>query len=82
MFVNEIITPPRIIDGRRFVERTISSKFENTNITITTVFLDGKPLTKHYLFDTPTIVKTFWKNLAKQSNVTGWTLQKNLDIIV
>lgn len=46
MFVNEIITNPVVVEGRKFVERTINSEFKKGKATITTTYMDGKPLLK------------------------------------
>ena len=46
MFINEVITSPIVVDGRRFIERTVNSKFKKGDVTITTTYMDGKPLLK------------------------------------
>ena len=37
MFVNEIISSPRYVEGRKFIERTIESKFDKANVSIKNV---------------------------------------------
>lgn len=73
MFINEIIKGPVTVEGRRFVERTINSKFERGKISITTTYMDNKPLLKQYAFCNNTQVKNVWKE-AKTN--------KRIDIVI
>ena len=65
MFINEITSLPRYVEGRKFVERTIKSKFKKGDVSITTIYMNDKILLKKYLFDTPTIFKSIWKSFQK-----------------
>lgn len=82
MFVNEILTSPRYVDGRKFIERTINSKFGKADVTITTVYMNDKPILKQYVFDMPDKIMNFWKTLKERPKVTGCVVEKNLDVIV
>ena len=63
MFVNEIITNPVVVEGRKFVERTINSEFKKGKATITTTYMDGKPLLKKYSFSNGSQMKNAWKKV-------------------
>lgn len=83
MFVNEVISKPRVLDGRKFVERTINSKFDKGTVTITTIYMDDKPFMKQYLFDGENVMKSFWKSVVPQKDrVQSMVYDKNLNIIV
>ena len=57
MFVNEILSSPRYVEGRKFIERTIESKFDKANVSIKTVYMNDKPILKEYTFENDNIVK-------------------------
>ena len=65
MFIRETIIGPRMVDGRKFLERTIESKFGDRKVAITTISMDNKPLIKKYVFDEPNVIKNYWKSLTK-----------------
>ena len=65
MFIKETIIGPRMADGRKFLERTIESKFGDRKVAITTISMDNKPLIKKYVFDEPNVIKNYWKSLTK-----------------
>ena len=65
MFINEITSLPRYVEGRKFVERTIKSKFKKGDVSITTIYMNDKPLTKNYVFETKNIIKNVWKSMQK-----------------
>ena len=60
MFVDEIISSPRYVEGRKFVERTIKSKFDKANVSIRTVYMDDNPILKAYTFENNNMVKNIW----------------------
>lgn len=65
MFISEVTSLPRYVEGRKFVERTIKSKFKKGDVSITTIYMNDRVLLKKYLFDTPTILKNIWKSFQK-----------------
>ena len=65
MFINEITSLPRYVEGRKFVERTIKSKFKKGDVSITTIYMNDRPLTKNYIFETKNIIKNVWKSMQK-----------------
>ena len=82
MFVNEIISSPRYVEGRKFIERTIESKFDKANVSIKTVYMNDKPILKEYTFENDNIVKNIWKSVQKGHIINDRTLDKKLNIIV
>jgi len=40
MFIKEIITEPRYVDSWKFVERTVESKFNKGEASITTIYMN------------------------------------------
>lgn len=84
MFINEVTTLPRLVDGRKFVEHTINSKFEKGTVSITTIFMNDKPIAKQYVIDRPDKIQTFWKALQKHNPVKGFEVEKGkgLDITI
>lgn len=82
MFVNEIISSPRYVEGRKFIERTIESKFDKANVSIKTVYMNDKPILKEYTFENDNIVKNIWKSLQKSYITQDRTLDKKLNVIV
>ncbi len=82
MFVSEVVTSPRYVEGRKFVERTVKSKFNKANVTIRTVFMDGKPLIKEYTFENDSVLKNIWKSMRKGYITQDMTLDKKLNVIV
>lgn len=65
MFISEVTSLPRYVEGRKFVERTIKSKFKNGDVSITTIYMNDRPLIKKYMFETHNILKNVWKSLQK-----------------
>lgn len=65
MFIRETIIGPHMVDGRKFLERTIESKFGDRKVAITTISMDNKPFVKKYVFDEPNVIKNYWKSLTK-----------------
>ena len=82
MFVNEIISSPRYVEGRKFVERTIKSKFDKANVSIRTVYMDDNPILKAYTFENNNMVRNIWKSLQKGYITQDRTLDKKLNVIV
>ena len=82
MFVNEIISSPRYVEGRKFIERTIESKFDKANVSIKTVYMNDKPILKEYTFENDNIVKNICKSLQKGYIVQDRTINKKLNVIV
>lgn len=82
MFVNEIISNPRYVEGRKFIERTIESKFDKANVSIKTVYMNDKPILKEYTFENDNIVKNIWKSVQKGHIVNDRTFDKKLNVIV
>lgn len=82
MFVNEVISSPRYVEGRKFIERTIESKFDKANVSIKTVYMNDKPILKEYTFENDNIVKNIWKSVQKGHIVNDRTLDKKLNVIV
>lgn len=73
MFIKAVTTEPRFVEGRKFVERTIESKFGKKKVSITTLYMDNKPYLKKYTIDEPNIIKNFWKSLTKGTVDEHWT---------
>lgn len=73
-----------MVDGRKFVEHTINSKFDKGTVSITTIFMNDKPIVKQYIIDRPDKIQTFWKSLKKQNPVQGFEVEKEkgLDITI
>lgn len=65
MFIEEIISRPAYVEGRKFFDRTIKSKFKKATVQITTTYMNGKPLTKQYIIDGENFHENIWKNLMK-----------------
>ena len=82
MFVNEIISSPRYVEGRKFIERTIKSKFDKANVSIRTVYMDDNPILKAYTFENNNMVRNIWKSLQKGYITQDRTLDKKLNVIV
>ena len=82
MFVDEIISSPRYVEGRKFVERTIKSKFDKANVSIKTVYMNDKPILKEYTFENNNMVKNIWKSLQKGYITQDRTFDKKLNVIV
>lgn len=82
MFIKEIIAEPRFVDGRKFVERTIQSKFDKGDVIIRTVYMDDKPLLKQYTFENDNVLKNIWKSMRRGQVTQDMTLDKKLNIIV
>lgn len=82
MFVDEIISSPRYVEGRKFVERTIKSKFDKANVSIRTVYMDDNPILKAYTFENNNMVRNIWKSLQKGYITQDRTLDKKLNVIV
>lgn len=82
MFVSEVVTSPRYVEGRKFIERTVKSKFDKANVTIRTVFMDDKPLIKEYTFENDSVLKNIWKSMRKGYITQDMTLDKKLNVIV
>ena len=61
MFVKEIISTSKIVDGRKFFERTIQSQFKQGNVSITTIYMDNKPILKNYVFQSKDALKHILK---------------------
>lgn len=40
MFIREITSPIRYVDGKKFIERTIQNKFNKGNVSITTILYE------------------------------------------
>jgi len=82
MFVSEVVTSPRYVEGRKFIERIVKSKFDKADVTIRTVFMDDKPLIKEYTFENESVLKNIWKSMRKGYITQDMTLDKKLNIIV
>ena len=82
MFVDEIISSPRYVEGRKFIERTIESKFDKANVSIKTVYMNDKPILKEYTFENNNMVKNIWKSLQKGYTTQDRTFNKKLNVIV
>ena len=82
MFVNEVTSSPRYVEGRKFIERTIESKFDKANVSIKTVYMNDKPILKEYTFENDNIVKNIWKSVQKGHIVNDRTFDKKLNVIV
>lgn len=82
MFVNEVISSPRYVEGRKFIERTVKSKFDKANVSIRTVYMDDKPILKAYTFENDNMVKNIWKSVQKGHIINDRTLDKKLNVIV
>lgn len=80
MFIEERISKPAYVEGRRFFDRTIKSKFNKGTVQITTTYMDGKPLTKQYIFEGESLIKNVWKQIQKRK-ITEQILDKKLNVI-
>lgn len=80
MYINSLTTKPRVVDGRTFIEKTINSKFKKGDVTITTTYMDGKPLIKQYVLSGSNIMKNVWKDLRTKTT-RETLLDKNLNVI-
>ena len=68
MFVNEIVTSPVLVEGRKFVERTINSEFKRGKVSITTTYMNNKPLLKKYFFCGHNKMKNVCKKVSDKEN--------------
>lgn len=67
MFVREIISPTRYVDGKKFVERILQSHFASGDVSITTIMMNDRPLMKQYEIKQGGILKRFWKSLRDKN---------------
>ena len=74
MFVEEIVSKPRIIGERKFIDKTVKSKFKKGEVEITTTYIDGKPLIKEFMLSDKNFLKYIWK--SKKHNVREEYVQK------
>lgn len=74
MFIEAVTSKPAYADGRKFMERTIKSKFKKGDVSITTTYMDGKPILKKYTFEKDGIIERAWKKVK--------TKNKNLNIVI
>lgn len=82
MFIKKIVSEPRFVEGRRFVEETIISKFNKGQVSIRTTYMDGKPILKQYELEDKCILKNVWKSMKKGHETGEMVLDKTLNIIV
>lgn len=82
MFVSEIMSGPRYVEGRKFVERTLKSTFDKGDVTVRTIYMDGKPILKEYTLEDENTLKNVWKSLKKGHITQDMTLDKKLNIII
>lgn len=82
MFVSEIVSSPRYVEGRKFIERTVKSKFDKADVTIRTVYMNDKPILKEYTFENDSVLKNIWKAMQKGHITQDMTLDKKLNVIV
>ena len=80
MFVREIVSKPAYVEGRKFVDRTIESKFKRADVSICTTYMNDKPILKKYIFDSGNVIKDVLKVL-KNGNTREILLDKNLNVI-
>ena len=70
MFIKAITSKPAYVEGRRFVDRTVKSRFKKGDISITTTYMDGKPILKRYTFEKDGMIEHTWKKVkAKCKNL-------------
>ena len=83
MFIRETIIGPRIVEGRKFLERTIESRFGDREVSITTISMDNKPFVKKYIFNEPDVIKNYWKSLTKGAvdSHRTWKNTQNIDYL-
>ena len=84
MFIKEIISEPRIVDGRTFIEKTLKGIYKGTETYITTIYMDGKPIVKQYTFDGANTRTHYWKSWEGiKHRIPPLSVQKknNLDIL-
>lgn len=80
MFIKAITSEPRYVNGRRFIEKTVESRFSKGNVSITTTYMNGEPICKKYTFDTPNAIKTLWKALKGYNRNHSVTIGPHIDI--
>lgn len=73
MFLSFSTTKPVYVEGRKFVEETIKSRFERGDASVTTIYMDDKPLIKTYNIFGKQKIKNVWKESSEKNT-------KNLDI--
>lgn len=81
MFIEAITSVPRVVDKRVFIEKTLKGKYKGSDITITTVFMDDKPILKQYFIDGAKTLRNVTKRLNKKPDVEDITVNK-LDITI
>ena len=69
MFINEVVTSPVIVEGRKFVERTVNSEFKKGKVSITTTYMNDKPLLKRYTLCGQNKMKNVWKAINKNDKL-------------
>lgn len=82
MFVSEVISSPRYVEGRKFVEKTVNSKYDKGDVSIRTVYMNDKPIMKEYIFENADYLKKIWKSLQKGYITQDMTLDKRLNVVV
>jgi hypothetical protein len=81
MFIEAITSVPKVVDGRVFIEKTLKGKYKGSEITATTIFMDGKPILKQYFVDGEKTLRNVTKRLNKKPDVEDITVNK-LDITI
>lgn len=69
MFINKITSSPIYVKGKKFIDKTVKSKFDKNEVTITTTYVDGQAAVKQYIFKGKDKVKHYLKVI--RNIVTG-----------
>lgn len=70
MFLSFSTTKPVYVEGRKFVEETIKSRFERGDASVTTIYMDDKPLIKTYNIFGKQKIKNVWRESAKEKTTS------------
>lgn len=70
MFLGVSTTKPAYVEGRKFVEKTVRSRFEKGDISITTTYMDDRPLLKVYDIFGERFIKNVWKDPSEKSSAS------------
>ena len=66
MYVSEVTSKPRIVDGKKFVETTVKGEYRGKSMDLTTIYMNDKP-----------IIKT-WKIQDGEKTINLWYAMKEL----
>ena len=77
--IQRIVSTTTKVEGRRFYEQTITGKIKSGRATITTVFMNDKPILKKYVLEKTNLIKRLWKTLNSKHE---YYTEEKLNVLV